>query len=68
MLAASNGAAYLPATLAAIEAQSVAPDRLIAVDGGSKDDTRAVLEASRAASWASLRISLRKAKRRDAMT
>ncbi|MFJ6112809.1 glycosyltransferase [Agrococcus sediminis] len=50
VLAASNGAAYLPATLAAIEAQSVAPDRLIAVDGGSKDDTRAVLEASRAAS------------------
>jgi GT2 family glycosyltransferase len=46
VLAASNGAAYLPATLAAIAAQSTAPDRVIAVDGASKDDSRALLEAS----------------------
>lgn len=50
MLAASDGAAYLPATLAAIEAQAVAPERLVAVDGGSKDATREQLEASRARS------------------
>jgi GT2 family glycosyltransferase len=48
VLAASNGAAYLPATLAAIEAQSSAPERLIAVDGASKDGTRAILESSSA--------------------
>ncbi|GEK81019.1 glycosyltransferase family 2 protein [Agrococcus baldri] len=50
VLAASSGAAYLPATLAAIDAQLVAPERLVAVDGGSKDDTRALLEASSARS------------------
>ncbi len=50
MLAASSGAAYLPATLAAIHAQTVAPERLVAVDGGSRDDSRAVLEASGARS------------------
>lgn len=50
MLAASNGAAYLPATLAAVDAQTVAPERLVAVDGASKDDTRAMLEASSARS------------------
>lgn len=50
MLAASSGAAYLPATLAAIDAQAVAPERLVAVDGGSKDDTRALLERSSARS------------------
>ncbi len=48
MLAASNGAAYLPATLAAIDAQTVTPDRLVAVDGGSTDGSRAALEGSRA--------------------
>ncbi|WP_206447316.1 glycosyltransferase [Agrococcus sp. KRD186] len=50
VLAASSGAAYLPATLAAIDAQTVAPERLVAVDGGSKDDSRALLEASSARS------------------
>lgn len=50
MLAASSGAAYLPATLAAIDAQTVAPERLVAVDGGSKDNSRALLEASSARS------------------
>ncbi len=50
MLAASNGAAYLPATLAAIAAQTVSPEHLIAVDGASKDDSRALLEASSARS------------------
>lgn len=50
MLAASSGAAYLPATLAAIDAQTVAPERLVAVDGGSKDESRALLEASSARS------------------
>ncbi|WP_072314204.1 glycosyltransferase [Agrococcus sp. Marseille-P2731] len=46
VLAASSGAAYLPATLEAVDAQTVAPERLLAVDGGSKDDTRALLESS----------------------
>ncbi|MCR8670413.1 glycosyltransferase [Agrococcus sp. HG114] len=46
VLAASNGAEYLPATLAAIAAQRTPPDAVIAVDGGSKDATRALLEAS----------------------
>ena len=32
MLAASNGAAYLPATLAGIASQTMAPERLVAVD------------------------------------
>lgn len=50
MLAASNGAEYLPATLDAIAAQRVAPDVLIAVDGGSKDASRALLEESGARS------------------
>lgn len=50
MLAASNGAAYLPATLAALAAQSTPPERLVAVDGGSRDDSRALLEASHASS------------------
>ena len=50
VLAASGGAAYLPATLAAIDAQTVGPERLIAVDGASKDDSRALLEASSARS------------------
>ncbi len=50
MLAASSGAAYLPATLAAIDAQTVAPDRLIAVDAASKDESRALLEGSSARS------------------
>lgn len=50
MLAASSGAAYLPATLSAIDTQTVAPERLVAVDGASKDDSRAVLEASSARS------------------
>lgn len=50
MLAASGGAAYLPATLAAVDAQSVAPERLVAVDGASKDDSRALLEGSSARS------------------
>lgn len=43
MLAASDGAAHLPTTLAGIEAQTAAFDRLIAVDGGSRDTTRALL-------------------------
>ncbi len=50
MLAASNGAAYLPATLAAVDAQTASIDRLVAVDGASRDDSRAHLEASRATS------------------
>ena len=50
MLAASNGAAYLPATLAAIAAQSTAPEQLITIDGGSKDGSRELLEASPARS------------------
>lgn len=50
MLAASNGAAYLPATLAGIASQTLAPERLVAVDGGSRDDSRALLEASPASS------------------
>lgn len=50
MLAASSGAAYLPATLAAIDEQTVAPERLVAVDGGSKDDSRELLTSSSARS------------------
>ncbi|MFA4840225.1 MAG: glycosyltransferase, partial [Agrococcus sp.] len=50
VLAASSGAAYLPATLAGIGAQTSPPDRLVVVDGGSRDDSRALLEASRASS------------------
>ncbi|GAA1425555.1 glycosyltransferase [Agrococcus citreus] len=50
VLAASDGAAYLPATLAALAAQSTAPERLVAVDGTSRDDSRALLEASHASS------------------
>jgi GT2 family glycosyltransferase len=48
VLAASNGGAYLPATLAAIARQTVGAHRTIAVDGASKDDSRALLEASSA--------------------
>ncbi|MGY3126873.1 GT2 family glycosyltransferase/MFS family permease [Agrococcus sp. UYP33] len=50
VLAASNGAAYLPATLAAIGAQTTQPERLVAVDGASRDGSRALLEASQASS------------------
>jgi GT2 family glycosyltransferase len=50
VLAASNGAEYLQATLDAIAAQRVAPDALVAVDGGSKDATRRLLEDSSARS------------------
>ncbi|WP_404311677.1 glycosyltransferase [Agrococcus terreus] len=50
VLAVSDGAAALPATLAAVAAQTVAPERLIAVDGGSRDGSRELLEASAARS------------------
>ncbi len=50
MLAASNGAEYLLATLDAIAAQRAAPDALVAVDGGSKDATLRLLEESGARS------------------
>lgn len=44
ILVASTGAGILPATLDALAAQAHAPDRVVAVDVGSKDDTRALLE------------------------
>ena len=50
MLAASSGAAYLQATLAGIGAQTSPPERLVAVDGASRDESRALLEASTASS------------------
>ncbi|MBO1770714.1 glycosyltransferase [Agrococcus sp. TF02-05] len=50
VLAASDGAEYLPATLDAIAAQRVAPHALVAVDGGSKDASRGLLEGSGARS------------------
>jgi len=43
VLVARNGAQYLPATLAALAAQTRAPDRIIAVDAGSSDGTNAIL-------------------------
>jgi len=43
VLVARNGAQYLPATLAALAAQTRAPDRLVAVDAGSSDRTNAIL-------------------------
>lgn len=45
VLVAKNGAQYLPATIAALAAQTRAPDRVIAVDAGSSDGTRALLQA-----------------------
>lgn len=44
VLVAKNGAQYLPATIAALAAQTRAPDRVIAVDAGSSDGTRALLQ------------------------
>lgn len=43
VLVARNGAQYLPATLAALAAQSRRPDRVIAVDAGSTDDSLQLL-------------------------
>ena len=43
VLVARNGAQYLPATLAALAAQSRRPDRVVAVDAGSTDGSRALL-------------------------
>jgi GT2 family glycosyltransferase len=43
VLVARNGAQYLPATLAALAAQTRAPDHLIAVDAGSSDKSMAIL-------------------------
>ncbi|WAC65281.1 glycosyltransferase [Agrococcus sp. SL85] len=48
VLAVCDGDAALPATLAALEAQTVAPDRLLAVDGGSRDASATLLESSAA--------------------
>jgi cellulose synthase/poly-beta-1,6-N-acetylglucosamine synthase-like glycosyltransferase len=43
LIAAHNEAASLPAVLAAVEAQSDAPDLIMIADDGSRDDTAAVL-------------------------
>lgn len=43
VLVAGNGAQYLPATIAALAAQTRRPDRVIAVDAGSSDGSRAIL-------------------------
>jgi GT2 family glycosyltransferase len=44
VLVARNGAQYLPATIAALAAQTRRPDRVIAVDVASSDGTRALLQ------------------------
>jgi len=46
VLVARNGAQYLPATIAALAAQSRRPDRVIAIDAGSHDRSMAILRES----------------------
>lgn len=46
MLAVRDGGAALPATLAAVAAQTSSPHALVAVDGGSGDGSRDVLAAA----------------------
>jgi len=43
ILVARNGAQYLPATIAALQAQTRAPDRVIAIDAASSDSSLALL-------------------------
>lgn len=44
ILVARNGAQYLPATLAALQAQTRPPDRIIAIDAASSDASLAILQ------------------------
>ncbi len=44
VLVARNGAKHLPATLAALAAQTRRPDRVMAVDAGSSDDSLRILQ------------------------
>ena len=46
MLAVRNGADYLQRTLEAIAAQSVTPERVVAVDARSSDASRSLLQAA----------------------
>lgn len=46
MLAVRNGADYLEPTLEAIAAQTVTPERVVAVDARSTDDSRALLQTA----------------------
>lgn len=41
-----NNARYLPAALASVSAQTLAPDEIIVVDDGSTDDSAAIAEAT----------------------
>jgi GT2 family glycosyltransferase len=50
VLVAHNGAAWLPETLAALQWQRRPPQRVVAVDTGSSDDSRRILERELGAS------------------
>src|SRR3954453_4412533 len=50
VLVAHNGAAWLPETLAALQWQRRPPQRVVAVDTGSADDSRLILERELGAS------------------
>ena len=49
LLVSHNGARWLPAVLAGVEQQTHGPDRLVALDTGSRDDSVAILR--RAGTW-----------------
>lgn len=44
ILVARNGAQYLPATIAALQAQTRPPDRIVAIDSASSDSSLAILQ------------------------
>ena len=49
LLVSHNGARWLPAVLAGVEQQTHPPDRLVALDTGSDDDSVGILR--RAGAW-----------------